>query len=138
VKRRTLKPTRIKLVEINDVEARHKLEMLFEEYDVQKQISVEKHRLAVKAQAEAQISLLKTQQLQQDFLAQASEHFDAVAKEPVWFIYRKDDEITLESVFTERTQRNIVRAQMQQLDKQIDEGDDRDMFEDESGDEDKP
>lgn len=129
MKRRTLKPVRIKLSEITDQEARHKLEMLFEEYDVQKQISVEKHRLAVKAQAEAQISLLKTQQMQQDFLAQASEHFDPVAKEPVWFIYRREGEVILESVFTERTQRNIVRAQMQQLDKQIDEGDDKDMFE---------
>jgi hypothetical protein len=132
MRRKTFKPTRLKLSSIQDPEARQKIDDLVMEFEVAKQVATEKHRASVIAQGEAQIAMVKVNSSIQKILGQAADLFTEIAREPTWFIFRRESDVIFESVFTERAQRNLIRAQMSQLDKSIDsdgDGKDDDMFE---------
>ncbi len=132
--KKTFKVTRLKLSDlVKNSKDRMDIESLFLEFETQRQISVEKHRKAVQAQAEAQQAQLDMQRSHQALLLKVSEFSSEVANEPVWFVFRKDNDIHFESPFGERTQRNLIRAQLAQLDSEMrnrEDASDADLYED--------
>lgn len=130
---KAFKVTRLKLSEaVTDTKVRMELEMTFAEFEAARQVAVERHRKAVVAQADSQQAQMDMQKAHQKLLLKVSEHSTQVASEPVWYVFRSNSDIILESPFGERTQRNLVRAQLQQLDAQVrnnESDDDRDLYE---------
>jgi hypothetical protein len=114
---KTFKPTKLNLSEIQDPEVRNKLEMKFSDYRVQRQLSVETQRKAIVSQLESKIQEAQTQIALTKFLLEAADQFDEVQTEPVWFAYKQNGDIILESPFTERDMRNGIRLQRKQMEK---------------------
>jgi uncharacterized protein YkuJ len=129
---RAFKVTRLKLSEIApDAKDRMEVEEAFLRFEAQRQVATEKHRIAVQNQAEAQQAQLEMQRLHQGLLLRVGKMSNDIANEPVWYAFRKNGDLVFESPYGERTQRNLVRAQLQQLDHQVrdHDDDDSDLFE---------
>ncbi|CAK9253841.1 unnamed protein product [Sphagnum jensenii] len=111
--------------------------MKFSDYRVQKQLSVETQRKAMVAQLEAKVQEAQAQISLTKFLLEAGTEFDEVQTEPIWFAYKSNGDIILESPFTERDMRNgirLQRKQMQQAAENFDEGNSSgDLYETEEG-----
>jgi hypothetical protein len=136
-KNRTLRVTRLKLSDFapNQKDA-GLIEASYTEFEVARQIATKKHREAAQAQATAQQAILEMQRLHQALLLKVGEMSTEVASEPVWYVFRKNGDLMFESPYGERTQRNLIRAQLQLLEQQVNDGEkDPDLYEEE-GDED--
>ena len=124
-RRRAFKPLRLKLSEIEDPEAREKLEMKFEGVQVQRELAVAAARQSAIADrnrqiatAEAEIGFIKLMQ-------EAGKHLDPINREPVWAAFRDNGEVVFECPFSEGDMRNamkVQRAQLEQQAKQVDDG----------------
>jgi hypothetical protein len=132
-KKQVFKVTKLKLSNfVTNPTDRMDLESRFMEFETERQIAVEKHRRAVQAQTEAQQAQLNMQRLHQGLLLKAAEFSTEIGSEPIWYIFRKDGEIVFESPYGQRTQRNLIRAEMSQLDARVNESseaNDDDLYE---------
>ena len=135
--RRTFTPTKLNLsTEITDVGTRNELEAYFNNYRIQRELSVEAQRKALISQLESKTQEAAAQITLTKFLSLAGEHLDQVKTEPIWFAYTNTiGEIILESPFTERDMRNSVRlqrAQMEQAAQSMDDTKNDDLYETDS------
>lgn len=109
------KPLKIKLSEIEDQEARQKIQEKFYELQFKREQAVAKQREAIVAdrqqkisQAEAEISLI-------NLLTYAGDYSDKIKTEPIWIMYNEAGELTFECPFSEadmRTQLKVNRASL--------------------------
>lgn len=126
--RRAFKPLRLRLSQIEDMEARAALEMRFDEVQVRREVAVEAARKAAIADRERQIA---TAQSEIDFIRlmqEAAAHLPQIAREPVWAAFRDGGEVVFECPFSEGDMRNamkVQRAQLEQQASQIDDADDQ-------------
>jgi hypothetical protein len=132
--RKAFTPLKINLTEIQDPEARQALEMKFMDYRIQRQLSIETQRKALISQQRAKAQESASQIALAELLMAAGQHFDEVQTEPIWFAYKSNGDIILESPFTERDMRvgiRLQRKQMNQAAEQLGEnGGNDDLYED--------
>ena len=104
------------------------MEQMFITLEAAKTDAVAAERAATIAKAKADTFKAKSQIAEVEFLQKASEHFNQVAGERFWIVYRdKDNSIVLEG-FTERLLRNNLRAQQEMLGNQVaNSGDDSEI-----------
>jgi len=139
MKRKPFRITRLKVSDIPDEELRSKVMNEFINVQGCRALEVEKQRKANNAIQEANISTAQrgiAENKMLELAGEAGEAFDAIRTERVWFIYSKDGEVFLESPFTERDMRNMVRVQRASMEKQAEQLDsDDNLYEEGEGDE---
>lgn len=81
---------------------------------------------------DAQITGLRARQQMVRLHKELSKHIPEVAQNPMVLVYKKNGKLTVEIPYTERTMRNMMRAQAANAERQISEADSSnlDMFED--------
>ena len=110
------------LSDIEDEELKGRLEMKFIEFETLKKLSVESQRAALRAQAHTMKTTAELQLTQLDFLIEASEAFDLISTEPIWMIRRRrDGQVVLECLLTEKDMQHMAQAQTKQMKDQISE-----------------
>lgn len=142
---RAFKVTRVKLSEVvTDPKDRMDLEMKFTEFEVARQEAVRVERQAMlartkfeKAQADLVHARAEATNIYQEFLLKVGERSTEVAAESIWYTFRKAGDVVLESPYGERTQRNMVRAEIALLDQRVrdtTDPSDADLYEEDSSD----
>jgi hypothetical protein len=117
--KRAFRTTKLRVNSLT-TEAQSELEQLFISLVASKTDAVKAEREAGRAVSKAHIQRSKARTAEFEFLEAASAHFDPVASEVTWMIYRDKDGIILEG-FSERLTRNYIRAQAEMIGKQLDE-----------------
>jgi hypothetical protein len=109
---RVYKPLTLKLSSIESVEARARIEQLFEAFNAKRTESTIALRQAAIADAKAGIVQQEMRMAFVETIDEIGKHSPAVNNEQVWTLFRdKDGELTFECPFTEADQRNAMRAQ---------------------------
>lgn len=131
--KRAFKVTRLKLSElVQNTQDRMDVEGVYLEFEAKRQIAVEAHRKAVQAQSAFTIAQAEMQALHQRLLLKVGQFSTEVNSEPIWYVFRRNGEIIFESPYGERTQRNLIRHQLSQLDQSVrssEDKDDNDLYE---------
>lgn len=126
LQKKAFKPLKIKISQIEDQEAREKIQEKFYELQFKREQAVAKQREAIIAdrnqkiaQADAETSLI-------NLLVYAGDYSDAIKKEPLWIIYNEAGELTFECPYSEEnmlTQLKVNRASLNNQAKQLSEDD---------------
>lgn len=119
--RKAFRTTKIKIdaSTVPDSDSRAALENLFITMEAAKTDAVAAERVAMITAAKAKTQNASAQIAEVQFLQKASDHFNQVAGERLWIVYRDAaGAISLEG-FTERLLRNNMRAQQQMLGSQV-------------------
>lgn len=124
--KRAFRTTKIKIDQatVPDQESRNILETLFITMEAAKTDAVAKERVALITAARAKAQNAAAQIAETEFLQRASDHFNQVAGERLWIVYRDATNTIVLEGFTERLIRNNLRAQQQLLGNQVTGSDD--------------
>jgi hypothetical protein len=117
--KRTFKIIQLIVDDIKELEQKEKLLHLFADLEIARDLEVKTARAADRAFRDAQVigsealaASAKSVKLQTEFLEQAAGVFPLVAQELQWMPFRNETgQVVLESIFTRRDQRNMMRAE---------------------------
>lgn len=131
MKRKAFKVTRLKISDLHQ-EAKDELEGVFTMLEASRSDAVTAERSAILATNKAKIKRSEAINQEVEFLTKASSYFKEVGYERIWLVFRdRDGSVVLESPFTEKIQRNMIRAQNQALENQVQNDDSpNDIYED--------
>lgn len=117
----------------SDSDELNRLDMQYGDYAMAQEQFVLDARDAEIRGIDAQIAGLRARQKMVQLQKELSKHIPEVAQNPMVLVYKKNGKLTVEIPFTERTMRNMMRAQAANAERQVTEADGSrlDMFEDE-------
>jgi hypothetical protein len=117
--KRTFRIIQLLVNDITDLEAKEKLLHLYASLELAREEEVKTARASEKIFRDAQIvaasalaATAKATRLQTEFLEEAANVFPTVAQELQWVPFRNSDgNVVIESIFTRRDQRNVMRME---------------------------